>query len=84
MILHVIRAEYVAGHRVHLWFNDDTDGETDLDGQLNGPIFELLRDANYFKQFRLEGHTLAWANGADFAPDYLHGLVHAQTVAQAN
>lgn len=81
MILHVTRAVHVAGYRVHLWFNDGTDGEVDLSGKLDGPIFEPLRDANFFKRFRLEGHTLAWENGADFAPEYLHSLIHAETVA---
>jgi hypothetical protein len=74
MILHVVRAEYVSGHRVHLWFNDGTDREVDLEGVLDGPIFKPLRDVNYFKQFRIEGHTLAWANGADFAPEDLKGF----------
>jgi len=78
MILHVIRAEYVANHCVHLWFNDNTDGEIDLREGLVGPIFEPLQDTNYFQQFRIEGHTLAWDNGADFAPEYLRDLVHSQ------
>jgi hypothetical protein len=78
MILHVTRAEYLSGHRVHLWFNDGSDGEVDLGGVLNGPIFEPLRDVNVFKRFRLEGHTLAWENGADFAPEYLHDLVRTE------
>ena len=81
MILHVVRAEHVSGHRIHLWFNDDTNGEVDLGRLLDGPIFEPLRDLNYFKSFRLEGHTVAWDNGADFAPEYLHDLVHAETAA---
>ena len=79
MLLHVNRAEYIDGHRVHLWFNDGTDGEVDLADVLDGPIFEPLRDVNYFKRFRIEGHTLSWENGADFAPEYLHGLVHSET-----
>ena len=31
--------------------------------------------AKYFKNFKLEGHTLMWPNGADFAPEYLHALM---------
>jgi len=81
MILHVIRAEYLGRHRVHLWFNDATDGEIDLASSLDGPIFEPLRDARYFKQFRLAGHTLAWENGANFAPEFLHGLMHSEAAA---
>ena len=74
-MLHVTRAEYVAGHRVHVWFNDGLHGEVDLGNALDGPIFEPLKDVAQFKQFRLEGHTLAWDNGADFAPEYLHALI---------
>jgi hypothetical protein len=81
MLLHVDRAEYVSGHRVHLWFNDGTDGEVDLAGVLDGPIFQPLQDPGYFQQFELLGHTLAWENGADFAPEYLHSLVHAESAA---
>jgi hypothetical protein len=81
MILHVTRAEYISGHRLRLWFNDGTDGEVDLSGHLDGPIFEPLRDEEFFRRFRLEGHTLAWENGADFAPEYLHSLIHAESAA---
>lgn len=81
MILHVVRAEYISSHRVHLWFNDHSDGDADLSEALDGPIFEPLKDPVYFRQFRLVGHTLAWDNGADFAPEYLHGLVHAHMPA---
>lgn len=76
MCLHVVRAEYVDAHRVHLWFNDGAEGEVDLAPVLNGPIFERLRDQSFFRQFRLEGHTIAWENGADFAPEYLQRLLH--------
>jgi hypothetical protein len=81
MHLHVEKANYIAGHRVHLWFNDGVDGEVDLGGLLDGPIFEPLKDEAYFQRFRLEGHTLSWDNGADFAPEYLHGLVHSESAA---
>jgi hypothetical protein len=81
MILHVVKAEYVVGHRVHLGFNDGTEGEVDLAKALDGPVFEPLKDVDYFRQFQLEGHTLAWESGADFAPEYLHQLLHASTPA---
>ena len=55
-------------------FSDGSDGQVDLKNDLEGPIFEPLRDPEYFKQFTLEGHTLAWPNGADFAPEHLHAL----------
>ena len=45
MFLHVTDAKHVDGYRVHVWFNDGTDGEIDLSGSLGGPIFEPLRDS---------------------------------------
>ena len=81
MTLHVIKAEYVSDHRLHLWFNDNTDAEVDLGGVLNGPIFAPLNDVSKFRQFRLEGHTVTWENGADLAPEYLYQLAHSTTPA---
>ena len=77
MFLHVTNAKHLDGYRVHVWFNDGTDGEIDLSGSLEGPIFEPLRDMEYFRSFSLVGHTLSWPNGADFAPEYLRSLVRA-------
>ena len=78
-MLHVKRAEYLGDHRIHLWFSDDSNGEVDMSMVLTGPVFAPLKDPAYFQKFRLEGHTLAWGNGADFAPEYLHSLVHEQS-----
>ena len=72
--LHIEEAQYLDGHRVWLKFSDGTDGKVDLTNDLDGPIFEPLKDTEYFKQFTLEGHTLTWPNGADFAPEHLHAL----------
>lgn len=72
--LHIEEAKYLDGHRVWLKFSDGIEGQVDLSNELDGPIFEPLQDAEYFKQFILEGHTLAWPNGADFAPQHLHAL----------
>jgi hypothetical protein len=73
--LHIEEAKYLDGYRVWLKFSDGTDGQADLKNELDGPIFGPLKDTEYFKQFTLEGHTLTWPNGADFAPEYLHDLL---------
>ena len=75
MFMHVTDACHIEGHRVQLSFSDGTTGEVDLKDSLDGPIFKPLRDVDYFKSFALVGHTLAWPNGADFAPEYLRSLV---------
>ena len=73
--LHIDEAKYLNGHRVWVKFSDGTKGQVDLRNELDGPIFEPLKDPDYFKQFTLEGHTLTWPNGADFAPEYIHSLM---------
>ena len=74
MDYHVTEAHYVAGYVVKLKFRDGTEGEIDLGPELRGPVFEVLRDLDQFKRFRVdpEFHTLVWPNGADFAPEFLH------------
>ena len=74
MFVHVTKARHIADHRVEVSFNDGTSAELDLSSSLDGPIFEPLRDVEYFRAFSIIGHTLAWPNGADFAPEYLHSL----------
>ena len=79
MFLHVIDARHVEAYRVQLSFNDGTTAEVDLKDSLDGTIFGPLRDVEYFKSFSIVGHTLAWPNGADFAPEYLRSLLTATT-----
>ena len=64
MFLHVVDARHIADHRVQLRFNDGTVAEVDLAESLQGPIFEPLRDVEFFRSFSIEGHTLTWPNGA--------------------
>jgi len=73
MDYHIVEARYVAGHTVWLRFRDGTSGEIDLSTALRGPVFEALRNPSVFRQFYIhsEFHTLAWPNGADFAPEFL-------------
>ena len=71
MFLHVVEARYVRGYTVWLRFSDGTCGEVDLSEELEGPVFEPLRDPELFKRFTIAFHTIAWENGADFAPEFL-------------
>ena len=71
MFLHVVEARYVHDYTVWLRFNDGTCGEVDLSAELEGPVFEPLRDPELFKRFTIAFHTIAWENGADFAPEFL-------------
>ena len=68
----VIRAEYRGGYRIRLTFNDNSEKTVDFRQWLEGPIFEPLKDPDYFRRFFLDGGTVAWPNGADIAPETLY------------
>ena len=76
--LHIEEARHLNNYEVWIRFNDGMEGEVDLHGNLKGPIFEPLKDPNYFKEFKLEGHTLSWPNGADFAPEFIRFIMTQQ------
>lgn len=73
----VIEARFLRAHVVWLRFSDGATGEVDLVGALDGPVFQPLRDETYFRLGRVhqELHTLAWPNGADFAPEFLRAAL---------
>jgi hypothetical protein len=71
MIPHVIEAKHLGGHQVWLKFDDGASGEVDLSNELDGPVFEPLRDVEFFSRFVVRYNTLSWENGADFAPEFL-------------
>jgi hypothetical protein len=73
MLPRITNARYLADFRICLQFSDGVQGDVDLASELNGPIFEPLRDIAVFRQVRLhpELRTLVWPNGADFAPEFL-------------
>ena len=76
-ILRVTDAELVRDFVVWVRFNDGFEGEVDLSGKLDGPVFEPLNDPEAFAQVRLDPipGTLSWPNGADFAPEFLRDLI---------
>ena len=68
----VIRAEYIDDYRIRVTFNDGTSGPVDFSQWLKGPVFQPLRDVDYFRRFFLDGGTVSWPNGADIAPETLY------------
>lgn len=77
MLIDVVEAKYVRDFIVWVKFEDGSAGEIDLSEELHGPVFEPLRDVEYFKQVKLDPElgTIAWPNGADFAPEFLYEKV---------
>lgn len=77
----VIRAEYRGGYRIHVTFNDNSEKIIDFRSWLEGPVFEPLKDQDYFKRFFLDGGTVVWPNGADVAPETLYEYREAEQAA---
>jgi len=68
----VVRAEYRGGHRIRPTFHDGSEKTVDFLPWLSGPVFEPLKDEEYFRQFFIEAGTVGWPNGADIAPETLY------------
>ncbi|HVT03984.1 MAG TPA: DUF2442 domain-containing protein [Thermoanaerobaculia bacterium] len=77
-LVDVVAVRHVRDHIVWVKFEDGAEGEVDLAGSLRGPVFEPLRNVEYFKQVRVDPElgTIAWPNGADIAPETLYARVH--------
>jgi hypothetical protein len=68
----VVHAEHRGGFRLHIIFNDASENTIDFEAWLQGPLFEPLKDPQYFQRFFLDGGTVVWPNGADIAPETLY------------
>jgi hypothetical protein len=68
----IIHAEYRGGYRIHLTFNDNSEKTIDFQEWLDGPVFEPLKNLEYFQRFFVDGGTVGWPNGADLAPETLY------------
>jgi Protein of unknown function (DUF2442). len=73
----VVRAEYRGGFRIHLTFNDNSEGTVDFQQWLDGPVFEPVKSVDYFSRFFLDGGAVVWPNGADVAPEALYDAAQA-------
>jgi len=77
----VIRATYRGDYRIELVFQDGVQAIVDFAQWLDGPVFEPLRDREYFRRFFVDGGTVAWPNGADIAPETLYEEAAAERPA---
>jgi hypothetical protein len=69
------------GFRLYLQFNNGVTGEVCLLNELWGEVFEPLKDEALFSTARQDDvmGTVVWANGADFAPEFLFELLQSQS-----
>jgi hypothetical protein len=83
MIPRIVYAKYIKDYTLLIRFSDGSEGEVDLEQDLEGEIFEPLRKIPYFKNFTVnhELHTVVWPNGADLAPEFLYEKLQVHALA---
>ena len=71
--LRVRKATPLEDYKMLIEFEDGSQKEIDLEPFLHGQIFEPIRNnLKMFQDVRIEGGTIAWANGVDIDPDVLY------------
>lgn len=78
----IARVEATGGYRLRVTFVDGVEGEVDLSDRLTGPMFEPLKDAQFFARVSVdEFGVVCWPNGADLAPDALYARLAGRRAA---
>ena len=69
----IISVKPLPEYRLQVRFDDGVSGVIDLSDRLFGPVFEPLREKEFFKKVRVdEFGAICWPNGADLAPDAIY------------
>ena len=76
MFMHVSNVEYQDKYKLRITFADGAVKIVDLARELDGEVFEPLRDLKLFRKVRLnkDTETIEWPNGADMAPEFLYEI----------
>lgn len=74
--IEVMAVRHLGDYRLRLVFSDGKVKDVDLANELWGSAFEALQDLALFSQVKVDPDlgTIAWSNGADFAPDALYEM----------
>jgi hypothetical protein len=85
MILHTVTVKPLDAYMLALHFNNGISGVVDLSSELWGEVFEPLKDLSLFQTAHQDSvmGTVVWANGADFAPEFLMDLLVKQQLQAA-
>jgi hypothetical protein len=84
----IVDVEVKGEYGLRVTFDDGAVREVSLEGQLDGPVFEPLRDPELFAQVTVdrESGTVTWPTGADLDPIVIYDgrpPLNARTVRRA-
>ncbi len=67
---------YLEDYKLRVFFEDKTSKVVDLQPYLDGPVFEPLKNPDFFRQVSVNPDidTIVWPNDADFAPEFLYEI----------
>ncbi len=69
----IISAKPLKDYRIDILFDDGTKGIISIKDRLFGPVFEPIKDPDFFSQLSVdEFGVICWPNGADIAPDAIY------------
>jgi len=74
IFLEVEETQYLGDFKILIKFNNGINKVVDLENELNGDVFEPLKNPAEFKNFKISFNTIEWPNGADFAPEFLYQI----------
>ena len=79
MLTKMTRLDKLEGFRLHVRFNDGSEGAHDFAGMVKEPgaMLAPLRDEAYFGRVFLEFGAPTWPNGFDIAPEWLRREMEA-------
>ena len=83
MLVDIVEARAVGGHRLYLRFEDGAEGEVDLSKlvEFEG-VFAPLKEPAEVAKVRVDPEigTVCWPNGADLDPDVLYSTVTGEAI----
>jgi hypothetical protein len=79
MLTKVARLDRLGDFRLHVKFNDGSEGTHDFSAMVKEPgsALEPLRDEAYFARVFLEFGAPTWPNGFDISPEWLRREMEA-------
>ena len=69
--IRVLEVKYLTGYKFWVKLSDNTERIYNMEQDLDGEVYQPLKDINLFKKLRIKHGVVCWPNGADIAPEHL-------------